>query len=144
MGDMLQGKGLVDHDLKAFRVPSSVFQEIFGHMQQPSPRKIAAIKLLRSSTSCGLREAKVAIEKKFRQSKSNFDPEAYDILPLVLVKSITVNMGQSDENITVDLEGLHMLTLMNMNKIGLNEVQHLIDLYNMISEWQSGGPTENA
>lgn len=129
-----QSRGRVDHEAKLLRVSSGVLQEISAHMLRN--RKIAAIKVLRSATACGLKEAKEAIEKKYGSKAHGINTTAYDIVPLVTIKSITVNLGIENEDVIVDLEGLQMLTLMNMNKIGLAEVQHILELKDLIISWQ--------
>ena len=138
MSTSQQPRGRINHDAKVLRVPNDVLQEISTHMSEN--KKIAAIKVLRNATSCGLREAKEAIEKKYGSSRHASNSAAYDIAPLVTIKSITVNLGIENEDVTVDLEGLQMLTLMNMNKIGLAEVQHILDLRDLIVSWQESEP----
>lgn len=128
----------INHEAKILRVSAECLNKLKELMDVSKPQKIAAIKLLRSETKCGLREAKIAIEKHF-PGKYNHPPQAdaYSIVPLVTIKSITVDMGEGD--VTVDLEGLHMLTLMNMNNIGIDEVRRIIELHDLIVSWVGDG-----
>ena len=102
-------------------------------MESSSPKKIQAIKLLRAETKCGLREAKLAVEKKF-QSSYGHSPDAFDIKPLITVKSITVNFGEGD--VSLSLEDLHMMTLVNMTQLGIDETRRILDLYDLLREWE--------
>jgi len=117
------------------RVDAKTFKAIEDYMQASSPQKIAAIKLLRSETKCGLKEAKQAIEKRFQSSHANPpSPDAFDIKPLIMVKSITVNFGEGD--VSLSLEELHMMTLVNMTQLGIDETRRILDLYDLIRKWE--------
>ena len=110
-------------------------RELDDLMNMSSPKKIQAIKRLRSETGCGLKEAKQAIEKKFQSSYSNPpSPDAFDIKPLITVKSITVNFGNGD--VSLSLEELHMMTLVNMTQLGIDETRRILDLYDLIRTWE--------
>lgn len=98
-----------------------------------SKQKIKAIKILRSETKCGLREAKAALEKCF---ESSYDASAFDIKPLTTIKGITVNMGDGD--VTLSMEDLQMMTLVNMTSIGIEETRRLLDLYDLLDAWRNG------
>jgi len=105
-------------------------------MDPAKQQKIQAIKLLRNETKCGLKEAKLAVERKFPNPASQYPPssEAYDIRPLMAIKSITVDFGEGD--VKLDLEELQMMTLVNMTQIGLNEVRRILDLHELIKGWE--------
>ena len=120
---------------KTLRVSGSVLNELDALMSGPNPQKIKAIKLLRTETKCGLREAKQAVEKRFQSSYSHPpSPDAFDIRPLVSVKSITVNLGEGE--VTLSIDDLHMMTLVNMNQIGIEETRRLLDLHDLICGWE--------
>ena len=102
----------------------------------PNPQKIQAIKVLRAETKCGLKEAKLAVENKFQSNSYVPNSEAFDIKPLVTIKSILVNFGDGD--VSLSLEDLHMMTLVNMTQLGIDETRRILDLYDLISAWEGG------
>ena len=95
----------IDYNHKCLRVASKTLAELHVLMDTAnggkSSRKIQAIKLLRNETKCGLKEAKLAIERKFQPSLAH-NTEALDIRPLMCIKSVTVDFGEGD--IKLDLE----------------------------------------
>ena len=124
-----------DISAKVLRVDAKTFKKIEDFMQASSPQKIAAIKLLRSETKCGLKEAKQAIEKRFQSSYTHpHSPDAFDIKPLITIKSIMVNFGEGD--VSLSLDDLHMMTLVNMTQLGIDETRRILDLYDLIREWE--------
>ena len=127
----------VDYENKCLRVSSEVMNQLRELMDPTNMRKIHAIKLLRNETKCGLKEAKQAVERKFQGSTGSQYPvsaDALDIRPLFSIKSVTVNFGEGD--VVVSLEEMHMMTLMNMNHIGLDEVRRVLDLHDLIVQWE--------
>jgi len=122
-----------DINARILRVPVGVLKELSSLMDSSSPKKIQAIKLLRAETKCGLKEAKQAVEKKFQSSYGHVT-EAFDIKPLITVKSITVNFGEGD--VSLSLEDLHMMTLVNMTQLGIDETRRILDLYDLVREWE--------
>ena len=126
----------VDYENKCLRVTSEVMNQLRELMDPTNQRKIQAIKLLRSETKCGLKEAKQAVERKFPNPTSQYPPasDALDIRPLFSIKSVTVNFGEGD--VVVNLEEMHMMTLMNMSQIGLDEVRRVLDLHDLIMQWE--------
>lgn len=116
-------------DTKTLRVSTDTLNELTTLIG--SKQKIKAIKILRSETKCGLKEAKEALEKCFEGSKST---TAFDIKPLTSIKSITINMGKGD--VTLSMDDLQMMTLVNMTSIGIEETRRILDLHDMLSAWQ--------
>ena len=116
-------------ETRVLRVPAHVLKELDTFMLEK--KKIAAIKLLRTETKCGLKEAKQAIEKKYGQHVA---PEAFDIRPLTLVKSITIDFGEGE--VSLSMEGLQMMTLVNMTSLGLDETRRILDLHDLLTEWE--------
>ena len=116
-------------ELKILRVSSAVLKELDALMDDN--RKIAAIKLLRSSTGCGLAEAKHAIEKKFQGHNS---PDAFEIKSIVTVRSVTIDFGEGD--VVLSIDDLQMMTLVNMTSIGIDETRRILDLHSLLSSWQ--------
>jgi hypothetical protein len=99
-------------------------------------KKIQAIKVLRTETGSGLKEAKQAVDRMV-------DP-TLDHLPRVItipsIKSIIVDMG--DGEVRMDLEHFNMLTLMNMQTIGIEGTRRLLDLYDMFKKWENPESSE--
>ena len=96
-------------------------------------KKIQAIKLIRDETKCGLKEAKLAIDKRCGYGGR---PEAMDIKPLVSIKSVTVDMDEGE--VSLSLDELNMMTLMGMAKIGIDETRRVLDLHDMLLNWEKG------
>ena len=119
--------------------------------------KIAAIKVVRgasrhtyapidgiSSTrpGVGLAEAKDAVEVYMAERGMLHsdgtpclpppNPRAR-IVPFQPIKRIVVDMGSGE--VEVDLDGMSLQFLGEMNKIPLSEVVALVDLYNRVNEW---------
>ena len=125
----------IDSHNKVLRVSAEVMKK----MDQcwANSQKIQAIKTLRNETKCGLREAKQAIEKRYEPKKWDHT-EAYDIMPLMLIKGITVDCG--DGEVTMTLGEFHMMSLMKLEKIGIEECRRLIDLHDKLMLWQGLTP----
>lgn len=122
-----------DVDNRTLRVSNDTLSELSSLMQDK--QKIKAIKLLRSETACGLKEAKEALEKHFNLSAVS-NSSAFDIRPLTTIKSITVNMGSGD--VTLSLEELQMITLVNMTSLGIEETRRILDLHDLLDGWING------
>ena len=112
-----------------FRVPNNVIKEIRECLSRG--QTIQAIKTLRAATGCGLAEAKAATERF--SGKKSVGPR---ILPLLQVKSITLDVGDGD--LTVDLEGLQLMGLMQLQSLGLDGCRNILDLVDRIQAWQVG------
>lgn len=119
--------------------------------------KIAAIKVVRDAkrhtytpndgtgitrSGVGLAEAKEAVEllmaergmltPEGKPCVAPSDPRAR-IIPFQPIQKITVDMGSGP--VEVDLDGMSLQFLGEMNRIPLSEVAALVDLYNRVSEW---------
>jgi len=55
------------------------------------------------------------------------------IAPFQPIQKITVDMGSGP--VEVDLDGMSLQFLSEMNRIPLSEVAALLDLYNRVNEW---------
>jgi hypothetical protein len=126
----------IDHNNKVLRVSAATMRELDKHWADS--KKIQAIKVLRNATKCGLKEAKQAVEKRY-DSKSYSNPDAYDIMPLMLIKAITVDIGAGE--VTMTLDEFHMMSLMKLEKIGIDECRRLIDLHDKLMLWQGLAPS---
>ena len=113
-----------------FRLPGHVIAEVESLVRKQ--QRIAAIKLLRTHTGCSLSEGKAAVERlEGRQ------PDGPRLLPFLEIKSIVVNTGEGD--VTVDLEGLQLMGLMRLEKLGLEECRRILDLVAAIEAWRDQG-----
>jgi len=101
-------------------------------------KKIAAIKILRAETKCGLKEAKQAIEKRYEPKKWGHTG-AFDIMPMMTIKGIIIDCGEGE--VTMTLDEYHMMSLMKLEKIGIEECRRLIELHDKLMEWQGLSPT---
>jgi len=117
--------------MKILRVSSKALREIDALLD--SGKKIHAIKLLRNETGSGLKEAKLALDKRQGHSPHG---DAADIGPIVSVKSITVDMGEGE--VILSLDELNMMTLVGMQKLGIDETRRVLDLHDMIMNWEKG------
>ena len=108
-------------------VSATTFKEIKAH--RDAGKKIAAIKTLRSATKCGLKEAKLAIERWAgeRHDGPLLSP-CYDIVDMTI--------RTPDGDVTVDLEGLQLTGLMSMNTMGLDTCRAVLSLHDAIQEWR--------
>jgi len=133
----------IDHNNKVLRVSTQAMKKMDECMA--NSQKIQAIKTLRNDTKCGLREAKQAVEKRYDKGKYGSPAEAYDIMPMMLIKGIIVDIGEGE--VTVTLSEYHMMSLMKLEKIGIEECRRLIDLHDKLMLWQGltpeGDPVED-
>ena len=112
-----------------FRLPAQVLNEV--HALVRKGQRIQAIKLIRTHAGCGLAEGKAAVERLNGRL-----PDGPKLLPLVDIKSMVINTG--DGEVTVDLEGLQLMGLMQLERLGLEECRRIIDLVERIENWQQG------
>lgn len=99
-----------------------------------SSKKIKAIKILRKATNCGLKEAKMAIERWAGvHNEGPIIRGTYDILG--------VTIRTPDGDVTVDMENLQLTGLMTLNTMGLDTCRSLLSLHDSLLKWreQMGG-----
>jgi hypothetical protein len=117
-----------------------VLNEIKNDLDSSSPKKIAAIKRLRSATQIDLRTAKYAIERLQQEEFGGTYPQAMiegkKLITSPLVKKIVVDMG--DGEIEVDLEGLQMRALSDLQAIGLEACGRILDLVDILQAFSRG------
>ena len=125
---------------RSYRVSTSAFKKITDHLGASAPRKISAIKLLRSECSAGLKEAKEAIERLQHEKFGAHYPHAAKAGGKIQVgpaiKKVVVDFGDGD--ITVDLEEMQMKVLMDMPVIGLDAARDIIELVEALEAFSSG------
>lgn len=113
-----------------FRLPVQVLNEVHDLVRRH--QRIQAIKLIRTHAGCGLAEGKAAVERiEGRQ------PDGPLLLPFLEIKSMVINTG--DGEVTVDLEGLQLMGLMQLERLGLEECRRILDLVERIEDWHRGG-----
>ena len=117
--------------MKSLRVSLTTLKEIDECLS--SNKKIQAIKLLRNEVGCGLKEAKLAIDK--RQGLSTRG-DAMSIFPMVSIKSVTVDMGEG--SVELSLDELNMMTLVGMQRMGIDETRRVLDLHDILMKWEKG------
>jgi len=117
-----------------FRMPTQAIHEVEALVR--TQQRIAAIKLIRTHTGCGLAEGRAAVER----IEGNL-PNGPRLLPFLEIKSIVVNAG--DGEVTVDLEGLQLMGLMQLEKLGLQECRRILDLVAAIEAWRDQGLTSD-
>ena len=104
-------------------------------------KKIQAIKQLRIETKCGLREAKIAVERYDYEVLGNstrgpFDPTAQKISTLCSIRAVTFDLGEGE--LTVDLEAMEMRALMGLETMGIEEVSRVLDLVKVLKAFSEG------
>ena len=116
------------------RVKPETLKEI--KQQISNGKKITAIKVLRNAAGCGLKEAKLAIDKMQNPSLTGCP----NIVTIPRIKSIIVDMGPGE--VKMDLDEFNMITLMNMQSVGIEDTRRLLDLYDLFRTWEEA--MENA
>jgi hypothetical protein len=103
-------------------------------------KKIAAIKMLRSDSGSGLKEAKEAIERLMHDQGLHDYPhaakEGAKIVVGPVIKKLTLDFGDGD--IEVDLETMQMMGLMQLQKIGLESCGEILDLVETLKAFANG------
>tara|TARA_Y100001963_G_C6734846_1_gene425835 strand:+ start:260 stop:637 length:378 start_codon:yes stop_codon:yes gene_type:complete len=117
--------------MKMLRVPAHVINEIDDAIS--SRKKIQAIKILRNAAGCGLKEAKLAIDR--REGKTNRS-DAPSIGALVSIKSVTIDMGDGNGSVVLDLDAMNMMTLVGMKSLGIEETRRVLDLHDFLIKWE--------
>ena len=118
-------------------IRTAVLQQIREFLR--NGQKINAIKCLRRDRPTGLREAKDAVELLAYDMgvRSDYPENARArIVSRPQVKNLTVDFGEGD--IIVDLEAMEMRGLMNLEKIGIDELAELIDVINVLKRYHHG------
>jgi hypothetical protein len=117
-----------------FRVPAQTIRDVEEILR--TGQKIQAIKVVRSAAKCGLAEAKAVVERL-----QGIEPNGPQLLPHFDIKSITL-VGAEGE-MTVDLEGMQLMGLMQLQTLGLDECRRVLDLVALIEGWRNGVKSED-
>ena len=108
-------------------VTAETYADIIESLKQK--KRIGAIKILRSATGSGLKEAKNAIERlEGRAQTGPIITPAYDITG--------VKVRTPDGIVEVDLEGLQLLGLQALPSLGLETCRHVLSLVDTLKAWQ--------
>lgn len=105
-----------------------------------NPKKIGAIKLLRKEASLGLKEAKWAIEKlQHEEFGGKYPQQALEGALIICgprIKKLIVDMGDGD--IEVDIVGMQMMALQELQKIGIEACGDILDLVKTLQAFSDG------
>ena len=116
--------------MKRLRVPTVEQQKLRDLLT--NGKKIQAIKQLRNLTSCGLREAKDAIDAFSGRGPKT--PTAVIRTPWT-VNSIKA-ISPSGKHVELSLKTLELSFLQETSTIGMDEVADLLDLTEFLKQWQ--------
>jgi hypothetical protein len=128
--------------MKIIRVTVEDYKKIIDDLKEQ--RKIAAIKKVREVGGVGLKEAKHAVERLQYEKcgedqwKSLANSSVHKIVCGPAIKKIVLDYGNGD--IEVDLEGLQMRALMEMQYVGLDVCRDILDLVDALKAYSDGAP----
>jgi len=117
-----------------YRVPAHVISEVNELIA--GGLKIQAIKVVRDHARCGLAESKAIVERL-----QGIEPNGPRLIPKFDIKSITLVGG--DGEMTVDLEGMQLMGLMQLQTLGLDECRRVLDLVALIEGWRADRAAED-
>jgi hypothetical protein len=129
-------------------IPAEAYKLVRGHLD--ADKKIAAIKALRlaapldvNGKTLGLREAKDAVERLAHEllpdrRRSGWSPahDAMQILAGPIVKEILCDFGTG--LVTVDVEGMQLKALSQLESIGLDACGRMLELCTVIKAFSEG------
>ena len=126
-------------------VPSDAYRDIREHLR--NDKKIQAIKTLRNyakpapgDKSVGLREAKEAVERMQHEHYNKNYPEAARrgdrIIAGPIISEIVCDFGEGP--ITVDVEGMQLKALVQLESLGLEACGRMLELCQVIKAFADG------
>ena len=120
------------------KVKKSTYKSLFELLDNPSPKKIAAIKAVRADTKCGLREAKEAVESFMYEKGFTDHPYSseHKIHVGPIIKKMIVDYGTGD--VEVDLEAMELKALMDMQAIGIDACSDILNLVSVLRAYENG------
>ncbi len=121
------------------RVSATTYQEVLECLK--NQKKIQAIKKVRTDVKCGLREAKEAVERLAHESGINpsYPGAAKTGSKIVcgpIIRKMVLNFGHGD--IELDIEGMQLKALMDMQVIGLDACRDILDLVDTLQAFSDG------
>ncbi len=119
-------------------IKRSTYSSLFKLLDSSSPKKIAAIKAVRSETKCGLREAKDAVELFMYEkglSRNEIITE-HRLCVGPVIKKLVVDYGSGD--IELDLESMELKALMEMQTIGIDACSDILNLVSVLKAYEEG------
>jgi len=127
--------------MKKIHVRSHDIQLVREHIR--SGHKIKAIKALRDSTHCGLREAKLAVENlgsKMSHETPNagsYLPNAeVDAVPLCSIQKVEIELGNGA--LMVDLDEAQFHVMREIGNVPLAETRRLLKLIEILDDFSKG------
>jgi len=122
--------------MKNITIGMGLFQEILTELE--GGRKIGAIKKLRSNHKLGLKEAKDAVEKLMNErGLGNYQPPySAQMICGPRIKRLILDFGEGE--VEVDLETMQMMTLMKLEKIGLDACRDILELVDALQGFSDG------
>lgn len=127
--------------MKKIQVRSHDIQVVREHIL--SGHKIKAIKALRESTQCGLREAKLAVEN-LGSKMSHLVPKSgsypanveVDAVPLCSIQKVEIELGNGA--IMVDLDEAQFHVMRELGNVPLEETKRLLRLIEILDNFSKG------
>tara|TARA_B100000700_G_scaffold324626_1_gene431263 strand:+ start:182 stop:592 length:411 start_codon:yes stop_codon:yes gene_type:complete len=120
------------------RIRRSTYNSLIEWLDDSSPKKIAAIKAVRSETKCGLREAKEAVELfAYEKGFTNHKPTTEHRIHVgPIIKKMVVDYGSGE--VAVDLESMELKALMEMQTIGIDACSDILNLVSVLKAYEEG------
>ena len=121
---------------KVLRMSTAAYGEAVDCLK--GGHRIRAIKTIRAATNCGLRVAKLATERLAyeRQLTAHIpDDDAMRIISGPRILKVTLDYGSGP--IELDIEGMQLRALTELQTVGLEECSHmlhLVDIFKAITE----------
>ena len=122
-----------------FRVNGTTYSNVVSSLK--GRKKIQAIKDLRNDVGCGLKEAKLAVERLACElGIGDHPPESLTrgakIICGPVIKSMVVDYGTG--NVELDLEEMQLRALMEMQSIGLDACRDILTLVDTLTAFSEG------
>jgi hypothetical protein len=121
------------------KIKRTTYNQLLVDLDNSAPKKIAAIKAVRTDAKCGLREAKEAVEHLMHEKGFSSYPAntaEHKIIVVPVIKRIIVDYGSGE--IEVDIEGMQLKALMEMQTIGLDACADILDLVSALNAYENG------
>ena len=111
------------------------------HKELRNGKTIAAIKIVRNATTCGLKEAKWAVERYRHEKLGEPIPVNSNAMRIISgPKIIKLVLDYGDGPLEIDLEGMQLRALTELHTIGVSacaDALELIDLLKAVEEGKS-------